>query len=779
MVSNEELTWAKKYWTTANYIAASSVYLRNNFLLERKLEVDDIKDSLLGHWGTCPGINFVYTHLNLLAKKNKQEMLLVTGPGHGFAAILANLFLEGSLVEYYPELKNNREGVGKLIKAFCWPDGFPSHINPGVPGAIHEGGELGYALATAFGAAFDNPNLIVPVIVGDGESETGPTATAWHSTKFLNPKRDGAVLPIVHLNGYKINNPTIYSLMNKEELIKLFEGYGYKVYFVGPNHKEMAETMEKCFKEIKRIQKTSPKNPKWPMIIMRTPKGWTTVKTSEGKKIEGSWRAHQVPLPNVKSDKEEFRLLEKWLRSYNPRVLFPGGRVPKETLKFVPTGKLRIGSNINANGGEVLKDLVLPNTKEFEFKSKKRGEEYSASMQTLGKYFERLIKINKTNNFRIFSPDEFASNKLDNVLKVTGRDYYWNTKPEDKKGCDITSSGKVMEMLSEHTLQGWLQGYILTGRHGFFPSYEAFLPIVDSMISQYMKFLKFSHETPWRKPVASLNYILTSVCWRQDHNGFSHQNPGFIDLLLSKESEEKFVSVYLPADANMALAVTEKVLKSRSKVNAIVGDKRLIRQWTTLPEARKQVEVGAGVWKFASDENPDIVLAACGDYQTQEMLAARALLKEKLPFLKIRFVNVNEVNVLGGKRTYANALTNEKFEEIFTKNKEVIFSFHGYPSTIKQLLFDRPNNQRFNISGYVETGTTSTPFQILVMNKVSRYHIFMRVIEKLKKSNPKIKLAADALKKEMEEGIKKHQSYIDEHGADPKEINEWKPMLKR
>ena len=777
MVSKSELDWAKRYWTTVNYIAASSIYLRNNFLLERKLEIDDIKDSLLGHWGTCPGINFVYTHLNLLAKKTNQQMLLVTGPGHGFAAILANLFLEGSLAEYYPELKNNRNGIGKLIKAFCWPDGFPSHINPGVPGAIHEGGELGYALSTAFGAAFDNPNLIVPVIIGDGESETGPTATAWHSTKFLNPKKDGAVLPIIHLNGYKINNPTIYSLMNKNDLTKLFEGYGYKVHFVGANHKEMAETLQACYKEIKKIKKDSPKNPKWPMIILQTPKGWTTVKTSEGKKIEGTWRAHQVPLPKVKTDKEEFRLLEKWLRSYHPRKLFPNGKVPNETLKFVPTGKLRIGSNQNANGGNVLKELILPNTKDFEFKIKKRGEIYSASMPALGDYFEKLIRINKENNFRIFSPDELASNKLDKVLKVTGRDYYWNTTPEDKKGCMISSNGKVMEMLSEHTLQGWLQGYILTGRHGVFPSYEAFLPIVDSMISQYMKFLKFSHKTNWRKPVSSLNYILTSVCWRQDHNGFSHQNPGFIDLLLSKESEEKFVHVYLPADANMALATIEKVIRSKSKVNALVGDKRPIRQWLTLIEAKKQLEVGAGVWEFASDKNPEIVLAACGDYQTQEMLAARSLLKEKFPFLKIRFVNVNEVNVLGSGKIYANGLTNKKFEKIFTKNKEVIFSFHGYPSTIKQLLFDRPNNQRFDISGYAETGTTSTPFQILVMNKISRYHIFMKVIEKLKKTNSKIKIAADALKKEMEENIKNHQRYIDEHGTDPAEINEWKPML--
>ncbi len=778
MLTKEELIWAEKYWTTANFIAASSIYLKDNFFLKRKLEKNDIKDSLLGHWGTCPGINFVYTHLNLIASKKKQSILLVNGPGHGFAAVLANLFLEGSLEKFYPELNNTKEGIGKLIKSFCWPKGFPSHINPSVPGAIHEGGELGYALATAFGAAFDNPELIVAAIIGDGECETGPTATAWHSNKFLNPSKDGAVLPIIHLNGYKINNPTIYATMEKSELKKLFEGYGYEVKFVGTKHEEMGSAMEWAYKEIKNIQEKSKKgtlkeNPKWPIIILETPKGWTGVKEFNNHKIEGNWRSHQVPLPNVKKDQKEFILLEKWLRSYKPERLFLDDKVPKDTLKFVPKGDLRIGMNKNANGGLVLKELVLPKPEKFEFKFKKRGNEFNESTPTLGKYLEEIFKKNKNPNFRIFSPDELASNKLDKVLDTTGRRYFWKTSSEDKRNCKITQNGKVMEILSEHTLQGWLQGYILTGRHGLFPSYEAFLPIVDSMISQYLKFIEVAKTVKWRKPVSSLNYIVTSVCWRQDHNGFSHQNPGFIDTLLTKEKEEKLVRIFFPADSNMVLTVAEEVMKSKEKVNAIVADKRPIRQWLTLKEARSQIKTGAGVWEFASDKNPEIVLSACGDYQTQEMLAAISLIREILPKIKLRFVNVNELNVLGVNETYSNGLSQEKFEELFTKDKPVIFSFHGYPSSVKQLLFDRRNTSRFDVHGYIERGTTNTPFEMLVVNKVSRYDIVKRVVEKLRKTNKEVSKKAEEVIKKMQDKILEHEEYIVKNGKDPEEINEW------
>jgi len=778
MLNKEELGWAKKYWTTANYIAASSIFLRDNFFLERALEKKDIKESLLGHWGTCPGINFIYTHLNLLATKKKQEILLVNGPGHGFAAVLANLFLEGSLGEFYPDLKNSKEGIGKLIKSFCWPGGFPSHINPEVPGAIHEGGELGYALATAYGAAFGNPELIVAAIIGDGECETGPTATAWHSNKFLNPKKDGAVLPIVHLNGYKINNPTIYATMEKKNLKKLFEGYGYNVKFSKGDHINMGKVMDESYREIKKIQKDSKEgklkgNPKWPMIILETPKGWTVTKKFEGHKIEGSWRSHQVPFPHVKTDEKEFDALEKWLRSYKPNELFIKNKVPKETLKFVPKGNLRIGMNKNSRGGRILEELKLPPVSKFEFKFKKKGESYSASTPTIGKYFNEILKLNKKDNFRIFSPDELSSNKLDEVLDSSKRRYFWKTSEEDKKECKIKEDGKIMEILSEHTLQGWLQGYILTGRHGIFPSYEAFLPIVDSMVSQYLKFVEVAHTVPWRKPVSSLNYILTSVCWRQDHNGFSHQNPGFIDTLLTKEKEEKLVRIFFPADANMSLVVAEEVMKSKEKVTAIVAEKRQIKQWQTLKEAREQMKTGASVWDFASQKNPEIVLASCGDYQTQEMLATITLLKEEFPKLKVRFVNVSELNVLGTNKIYLNGLSQEKFEEIFTKDKPVIFSFHGYPSNIKQLLFDRRNTSRFDIGGYIERGTTNTPFEMLVVNKVSRYDFIIKIVEKLRKTNSEVSKRGGEVIKKMKRKISEHEKFITKDGHDPEEINEW------
>lgn len=780
MLTKEEIEWANRYWTTANYIAASSVYLQSNFFLEKKLSKEDIKDHLKGHWGTCPGINFIYTHLNLLATKKKQSILLVNGPGHGFAAILANLFLEGSLVEYFPEYTNDKEGIGKLIRAFCLPGGFPSHQNPRVPGVIYVGGELGYSLSTAYGAAFGNPGLIVAAIVSDGACETGPAATAWHSNKFLNPEKDGAVLPIVHLNGYKINNPTIYATMEKPKLKDLFEGYGYNVRFVGKKHSDMGNAMEWAYKEIKKIQLEFKKgtlkgDPRWPLIILETPKGWTCTKEYDGHKIEGSWRSHQVPLPDVRTNKTQLALLETWLRSYKPKKLFPSGKIPKETFKFVPKGNLRIGMNPHANGGLFLKDLILPKSERLEIKFRKRGRTFSASTPTFGKFLKEVFKLNKQDIFRIFSPDELASNKLGAVLDVTGRRYIWKTKKEDRIGCKLTKDGRVLEMLSEHTLQGWLQGYILTGRHGLFPSYEAFLPIVDSMISQHIKFIEVANKIKWRKPVSSLNYLATSVCWRQDHNGFSHQNPGFIDTLLSKEKEEKLVRIFFPADANMMLAVAERIMNSKGGVNAIVADKRQIRQWLTLKEAREQVKLGASVWKFTSNNNPEIVLATCGDYQTQEMLAAISLIREKMPEVKLRFVNVNELNVLGSNETYSNGLNQEKFEEIFTKNKPVIFSFHGYPSSVKQLLFDRPNTKRFDIHGYVEVGTTTTPFEMLVFNKVSRYDLFIRVVEHLRKTNPKVSRKAKRLIVEMKEKILEHQAYILKNGADPEEINDWTP----
>lgn len=777
-LSKQELAWAQRYWTSANYIAAASIYLKDNFLLERKLRPNDIKDALLGHWGTCPGINFVYTYLNLIATKHRQKTLLITGPGHGFAAILANAYLEGTLQKYYPQLTADKEGLGKTIQAFCWPEGFPSHTNPGVPGCIHEGGELGYALGTAFGAAFDNPDLLVAAIIGDGEAETGPTATAWHSTKFLNPARDGAVLPIVHLNSYKISSQTIYGSMSDAELKALFTGYGYEPRFVSTNHRQMGQTMEWAYQRILRIQAAARdgaplQKPRWPVIILKTPKGWTGIKMLDGHPIEGTFRSHQVPAKDAKKNPASLRALEAWLKSYAPQKLFPKGIVPETTKIYLPPSELRISNNPHALGGNIRQPLILPNPKMYAsvVSSSKRGNTFAGSTPTLGDYLAAVMKANlERRNFRIVSPDELSSNKLDAILDVTGRTWSWPILNADTK---LSPDGRVMEMLSEHTLQAWLQGYILTGRHGLFPSYEAFLPIVDSMVSQYLKFIALSGEYSWRTPVSALNYVLTSVCWRQDHNGFSHQNPGFISTLISKAREEQLVRLYFPADANMSLAVMDHALRSMNRVNVIVADKQPIRQWQTYEEAIKQAQVGAGIWDFASTPNPEVVLAACGDYQTQEALATIHLLKSLLPEAKVRFVNVSELNVLGTPGEYPNALSPELFTEVFTPDKPVIFTFHGYPGTIKQLLFDRPNIHRFEIKGYTEHGTTTTPFDMLVRNNVSRYQLAIALLRHIAQTNPKNTKKATLAISMCEKKLIAHKNYIVKQGHDPEEINDW------
>ncbi len=774
-ISKEELDWAVRHWTTANYLAVGAIYLKDNFLLERKLRKDDIKDSLLGHWGTCPGINFIYTHLNLLAYKTKQNILPIVGPGHGFAAILANQFIDGSLRKYYPQFTNSKEGLGKVMKLFCWPGGFPSHANPGVPGTIHEGGELGYALGTAFGAAFDNPDLLVAVIIGDGEAETGPTAAAWHSNKFLNPKRDGAVLPILHLNGYKISSPTILGTMSDDEIRSLFIGYGYDPIFVGTSHKEMADALEKAYKKIIDIQNDARKKnriykPKWPLIILKTPKGWTGVKKHEGKFIEGNYRSHQVPLKDVKKNPKSLKALEDWLKSYNSKKLFQNGKVPDETLKFLP--KERLGDNKHAIGGNIRIPLTLPNAKKYEVKFK-RGSLSVSNTSILGNYLTKVFKLNPK-NFRMVCPDEIVSNRLDAVLDTAKRCYVWPFSEKDMQDSKLSPDGRVMEMLSEHTLQAWLQGYLLTGRHGLYPCYEAFLPIVDSMASQYLKFLKASREYSWRKPISALNYLLSSVCWRQDHNGFSHQNPGFINMLLSKSREEQLVRVYFPADANMLLVESEHLLQTTNRINLIIADKQPIKQWLSYDEAVNQSKAGAAVWEFASDKNPDVVIATCGAYQVQEALAAIKLLKKEVPEIKIRLINVSELNVLGSPRMYPNGLEEDKFNELFTKNREVIFSFHGYPETIKQLLFDRRGTtERFHIYGYSESGTTTTPFDMLVRNGVSRYDIGIYSITHAAEVNPKIAAKAELIIQKFRDKIREHRKYILKHGRDPEEINDW------
>ncbi len=778
-ITSQELAWAERHWRASNYIAAAAVYLKANFFLERPLKSADIKESLLGHWGTCPGINFVYTHLDLLVSRHKQSTLLLTGPGHGFAAILANQFLEGTLAEYYAEYARDRAGMGNLIKAFCWPMGFPSHLNPMIPGCIHEGGELGYALATAFGAAFDNPDLLVVAIIGDGEAETGPTATAWHSIKFLDPKSSGAVLPILHLNRYKISSPTIFGTMTDGELTALFTGYGYEPRVVGPDHKEMAHAMEWAYARIRDIQDAARKGkpaarPKWPMLIAETPKGWTGIKSVDGKRVEGSYRSHQVPAADVKTNPESLAALERWLKSYHPHELFPQGEVAPDVLTYVPKGDLRIGNNPHGIGGKLRAPLRMPDIAALETPIDGRGKKTASSMEAAGALLRDVCKGNP-DTFRIMSPDELASNKLDAVLQATGRAYAW---PHDKDDDTLHPDGRVMEMLSEHTLQAWMQGYVLTGRHALFPSYEAFVPIVDSMVSQYLKFIELSSECSWRPPVSGLNYILTSVCWRQDHNGFSHQNPGFINMLLNKAKEEQLVRIYLPADANLTLAVLDHALRSTNRVNAIIADKRPIKQWLSLKEAVEQCKAGASVWQFASQENPDVVLAAAGDYQTQESLAAIQLLRDLVPDLKARFVNVSELNVLGVRHFFPNGLDDLAFNALFPEERNVVFSFHGYPGAIKQLLFDRKRNERFHIYGYIEKGTTTTPFDMLVRNNVSRYHLAKRAILHAAAVNPKVAANAHLFTTMLESMTLEHRAYILEHGADPPEITGWKWKLR-
>jgi len=774
-MNKEELKWAKEYFSASNYLSAASLYLRENFLLKNSLKFEHIKENLVGHWGTCPGINFIYTHLNFFSFKNKQKLLLVVGPGHGFAAILANQYLDGSLRKYHAQFSNDEKGISSLLKSFSWPSsGFPSHVNPGVPGMINEGGELGYSLGVAFGAVLDDPELVSIAIVGDGEAETGAIAAAWHSNKFVNPRKDGAVLPILHLNGYKLGNPSIYGTMSDIELNEYFTGLGYEVLFAEAEHESMQRALEKSFRIIKKIQQESKEKsierPKWPMIIFKSLKGWTGVKEFKGKKIEGSYRSHQIPLKEAKTDVYSLKILEKWLKSYKPEKIIKQGKLNESLLSFVPLDA-PIGDCDKALGGNFRKELFLPDIKEETLKFKERGKLFAGSTEVLGNYLKKVIILNdKNSNFRIFSPDELASNRLEKVFEATNKMYFW---PHSKDDEFISQDGKIMEVLNEQLLQSWMQGYILTGKHGILASYESFLPILDSMVSQYLKFIESSREFTWRKQVSSFNYLSSSTCWRQDHNGFSHQNPGFISNLLNKAKEEHLVRFYFPADANMMLATISDVLRSTNRVNLITSDKQMIRQWQSYEEASEQFKVGAGIWKFASNENPEVILAACGDYQTQEMLATISMLKKEIPELKLRFVNVSELNVLGKEGFYPNALDERKFRELFTEDKHVIFSYHGYPSNVKQLLFDRPNTLRFHVYGYIERGTTTTPFDMLIRNKLSRYHIAIRAIQHSAITNPKTARKAKELIAKYKRKIEEHREYILKNGKDPEEINGW------
>jgi len=761
----------QKYHKAANYISAIQIYLQDNYLLEKPLDFKDIKPRLLGHWGTCPGINFVYANLNYLIKKHNINMMFVLGPGHGFPALQANLFIEGTLSKFYPKATLNEKGLSYIAKEFSWPYGFPSHSNPGAPGVILEGGELGYSLSTSYGAILDNSDLIVACLIGDGEAETGATATAWHINKFIDPAINGAVLPILHLNGYKISGPTILGRMSNKELKALFYGYGYEPIIVeGSNiYSRMVDVLDYCYRRIKKIQEKAKNSklvsPRFPMIILRTEKGWTGIKELNHEKIEGNCLSHQVVAKECKNDREQLKAVEEWLRSYNFNELFNDKGFINEIKELIP--KIPMGQNKHAFGGEVLEDLNLPKITGFDEDSSIPGTIGSSSMRRAGAYLNEIFKSNK-NNFRLFSPDETYSNKLDAVFNSTTRAFVWPIEKWDK---DISRNGRVIEMLSEHTLQGLMQGYILTGRHAIFASYEAFIEIVSSMADQYEKFLKVSLEFKWRKPISSFNYILTSSGWRQEHNGFSHQNPKFISGMLEKSG--CLARVYFPCDGSSTLAVLKHCLDSRNMINVIVAGKTLEPRWLTTEMAEKELENGLMIWEFCSNKNPDLVICGIGDYLTKECMASIELLNTFTPEVKIRFVNVIELTALGIGNSECRTSFND-FDKYFTKDKPVIFNYHGYPNDLKSLLAYQENNKRFFVHGYTENGSTTTTFDMHVRNKTSRYHLCLETLNLMTKNKVINKDKAKKLIKMFEQKLKDHSDYIKKYGEDPKDIELWK-----
>ena len=773
-----------RYLRTANYLAGAQIYLQDNVQLREPLRPEHIKDRLLGHWGTCPGINLIYAHLNRVILRDDLNTMLVTGPGHGAPANLANLYLEGTLHDFYPELTFDASGLRKFVRAFSWPGGFPSHLYPGVPGTIHEGGELGYALATAFGAAFDNPELLVACIVGDGEAETGPTATAWHCPKFLDPAESGAVLPILHANGYKISNPTIFGSMNDEELRALFTGYGWEPRFVEGDdlNGAMAAGMDWALSEIRRIQHAARAGrpiaqPHWPLLILRSPKGWTGVKELDGKPIEGSFRAHQVPVPGAKKNLKYLRLVEDWLRSYRPQELFDKDGAPlPDILSCCPRGDRRMGCNPHTFGGRRRRPLKLPSLDSDALKvdPDRRGEVQFSSVEFLAKYLAKVIAQNPR-NFRIFSPDELMSNKLGPVFEApTHRNYQWPV--EDGRAEFISAhGGRILEILSEHTCQAWLQGYLLTGRHALFPSYEAFLPIVTSMMDQFAKFLKMSSEFPWRLAVPSLTYLETSTLWRQEHNGFSHQSPGFINSLLNKKKD--IMRVYLPPDAYCLLSTFDHCLAGVNHVNLVIANKQPTSAWLTLEEAIAHSRAGASIWPWASTDDgvaPDVVLVGIGDVVTTEVMAAADILRREVPELRLRVVNVTDLLILEKDTDHPHGLDHTLFNALFTADAPVIVNFHGYASAVKQLLFGREVGARFSINGYREEGTTTTPFDMLVRNGVSRYHLVTQAIRAAAPRNSRVAIRASERVLFYQYLLRKFVNEIQATGRDPDEISNWR-----
>jgi len=777
-ITKEEIEILDGYFRATNYISAAALYLKENPLLKRPLEFSDIKSKLVGHWGSAPGQNFVYTHCNRVITQNNLNMMWISGPGHAGQATMSNVYLEGTYSEIYPEYEENEEGLKKFMKHFSFPGGTSSHVAPEVPGSIHEGGELGYSLSHGFGAVLDNPDLIATVIIGDGEAETGPLATSWHGNKFLNPVTDGAVLPILHLNEFKIANPTVLARISKEELDSLLKGYGWIPYYVeGDNrklmHEKMATVMDEVIERIKEIWKMAREKgmnsrPLWPMIVLRTPKGWTGPKEIDGKKIEGSFRAHQVPIEVTEKHPESLEHLENWLKSYHPEELFnEDGSLKEEYKKFIPTKRYRMGSNIAANGGQILKDLHLPDYTKYKIDVKYPGSTESEDMRNLGVYLRDVVKVNeKERNFRIFGPDEALSNRFHAVFEVTNRQWNNEIKKQDEF---LNMDGRVMDsMLSEHMCEGWLEGYLLTGRHGLFHSYESFMRIVDSMVSQHAKWLKVTKELPWRAPISSLNLIVTSHCWQQDHNGYTHQDPGMINHLLTKKSS--ISRIYLPCDTNTLLCTMDHVLKTKNYINLIVTSKHPRPQWLSMTASIRHCKQGLGIWGFASndlDNNPDLVLACAGDTPTLEVMAATSIIRKFIPNLKIRVVNVVDLMKLDSHENHPHGLTDQEYDAIFTKNKPIVFAFHGYPNVIHELTYKR-TNQNMHVRGYIEEGTITTPFDMRVQNKIDRYHLILLALKHLPQFDTKI------LKNYCEEMLKKHQNYIEENGIDMKEIINWK-----
>lgn len=780
-LSSDELQKIHEYWQACCYLAAGMIYLQANPLLRQPLKVDHIKNRLLGHWGASPGLSFCYVHLNRLIKKHDLNMIFMAGPGHGAPGVLAPVYLEGTYAEVYPDKSEDEEGLAAFLKQFSFPGGIGSHCTPETPGSIHEGGELGYSVSHAYGAVFDNPDMIAAVVVGDGESETGPLATSWHSNKFLNPIRDGAVLPILHLNGYKINNPTILARIDHDELKNLFIGYGYKPYFVEGSdpdtmHQAMAATLDECLKEIKAIQKEARESGKakrahWPMIILRSPKGWTGPKEVDGHKVEGYWRAHQVPLAGVKENPEHLKQLESWMKSYHPEKLFDAnGRLRQDLKELAPKGTKRMSANPNANGGILHKSLRMPDFKDYAAPVQKPAQSSVENTRPLGKFLRDIMKENP-NRFRVFGPDETTSNKLDDIYEASRKFWIEEYLPEDKDGGELSPDGRVMEMLSEHTLEGWLEGYLLTGRHGFFSTYEAFVHVIDSMFNQHAKWLESCKHLDWRASLASLNLLITSTVWRQDHNGFTHQDPGFLDLVVNKSPD--VVRIYLPPDANSLLSCADHCLRSENYINVIVCDKQKHIQYMDMDFAIKHCTKGIGIWPWASNDQgvePDVVMASAGDMATQEALAATALLKQEFPDLKIRFVNVVDLLRLQASTEHPHGLTNADFDSLFTTNKPIIFNFHGYPWLIHRLTYNRTNHANLHVRGYKEKGNINTPLELAINNQVDRFSLAMDVIDRV----PKLKVAGAHAKSKFRDMQIDCKNYAHEFGIDKPEFANWK-----